>query len=83
VEKTVVGKQVERSSKINSLYEALGRKQDNIRKREEREREIEDVMVRAMSEKLQEEKECINILFSNLFLKKFLKAKMEKLIKEN
>jgi hypothetical protein len=40
-------------------------------------------MVRAMSEKLQEEKECLNILSSNLFLKKFLKAKMEKLIKEN
>ena len=71
-----MGKQVERSGKINSLYEALGRKQDNIRKREEREREIEEVMVRAMSEKLQEEKECLNILASNLFLKKFLKAKM-------
>ena len=41
------------------------------------------MMVRAMSEKLQEEKECLNILASNLFIKKFLKAKMEKLIKEN
>lgn len=36
-----------------------------------------------MSEKLQEEKECINICFANLFLKKFLKNKMERLISDN
>lgn len=40
-------------------------------------------MLRAMSEKLQEEKECINICFANLFLKKFLKNKMERLISDN
>ena len=37
-------------------------------------------MMKAMSEKLQEEKEWINICRVNLFLKKFLKKKMERLI---
>jgi len=36
--------------------------------------------VRAMSEKLPEEKEWINICVVNLFLKRFLKNKMERLI---
>jgi hypothetical protein len=40
-------------------------------------------MMRAMSEKLQEEKECLNILMTNLFLKGFLKNKMERIIAEN
>jgi hypothetical protein len=40
-------------------------------------------MMKAMSEKLQEEKEWINICFVNIFLKKFLKNKMERLIAKN
>jgi predicted nuclease with TOPRIM domain len=40
-------------------------------------------MMRAMSEKLQEEKECVNIQLTNLFLKGFLKHKMERIIAEN
>lgn len=40
-------------------------------------------MMNAMSEKLQEEKEWINICHVNLFFKKFLKNKMEILIRQN
>lgn len=36
-----------------------------------------------MSEKLPEEKEWINICLVNVFLKRFLKNKMERLIREN
>lgn len=83
IEKTVISKQNERTTKINSFYDALNRKHENLRKREEREKEIEEVMMRAMSEKLQEEKEWLNICFVNIFLKKFLKNKMERLIAKN
>lgn len=76
-------KQYERTSKINTFYDALNRRHQNIVKREERDREIEEVMMKAMSEKLQEEKEWINICLVNLFFKKFLKNKMETIIEEN
>ena len=56
VERTVIHKQYERTSKINTFYDALNRRHQNIVKRQERDREIEDVMMKAMSEKLQEEK---------------------------
>ena len=39
--------------------------------------------MRAMSEKLQEEKEWINICMVNLFFKRFLKNKMETMIRQN
>lgn len=40
IERTVVSKQVERTSKINSLYEALGKRQETAQRREERGREL-------------------------------------------
>lgn len=40
-------------------------------------------MISAMTDKLAEEKEWINILHSNLFLKGMLKAKMERLMEEH
>jgi predicted transcriptional regulator len=83
IERTVVNKQYERSTKINSFYDSLNRRHNNIVRREERDREIEDVMMKAMSEKLTEEKEWINICMVNLFFKRFLKNKMEALIKQH
>ena len=61
VEKTVYKKKAERNSKINTFYDALNKREDNLRKREERDQEIQEVMMKAMSEKLQEEKEWIKV----------------------
>jgi hypothetical protein len=36
VEKTVVGKQHERNSKLNTFYDALNKKHENLRRKEER-----------------------------------------------
>lgn len=83
IERTVASKQNERTTKINSFYDVLNKRHQNLIKREERDREIEEVMMNAMSEKLQEEKEWINISLVNQFFKRFLKNKMEILIKQN
>lgn len=83
IERTVTSKQNERTTKINSFYDVLNKRHQNLIKREERDSEIEEVMMRAMSEKLQEEKEWINISLVNLFFKRFLKNKMEILIRQN
>lgn len=56
IERTVASKQNERTTKINSFYDVLNKRHQNLIKREERDREIEEVMMNAMSEKLQEEK---------------------------
>jgi len=53
IEKTVMQKQMQRTTKINSFYDVLNRKHDNQRKKEEREVEIEEVITRAMGEKSQ------------------------------
>ena len=83
IERTVVNKQHERTGKINSFYDALNKRHQNTIKKDERDRDIEEVMMRAMSEKLQEEKEWINISLVNTFFKRFLKNKMETLIRLN
>ena len=83
IERTVASKQNERTTKINSFYDVLNKRHQNLIKREERDREIEEVMMNAMSEKQQEEKEWINISLVNQFFKRFLKNKMEILIKQN
>ena len=49
IERTVLHKQGERNNKINSFYDALNRRHQTIIKREEREKEIEEVMMKAMS----------------------------------
>jgi hypothetical protein len=40
IEKTVISKQQERSTNIDSFYSVLNNKQENIRKKEKREKDI-------------------------------------------
>lgn len=40
IEKTVMQKQMQRTTKINSFYDVLHRKHDNLRKKNERELEV-------------------------------------------
>ena len=58
----------------------VSRKQANLRNKEIRDREIEEVMISAMTDKLAEEKEWEKILLANKFLKGVLKSKMENLM---
>lgn len=51
--------------------------------KEIREREIQETMMSAMTDKLAEEKQWIRILQANMFLKHMLKAKMERLMEEH
>ena len=54
MEKTVTSKLVERTSKINTVHEVLTKKHYNQIRKEEREKEIEETMVSAMTDKLPE-----------------------------
>lgn len=56
VEKEVRMKQIERTTKIQSFYDVLSRKQMGQHHREIRTREIEGVMIAAMTDKPTEEK---------------------------
>ena len=56
MEKAFNGKQIERNDKINSIHEVINKKHFNVIRKEDREREIEEAMISAMTDKLPEEK---------------------------